>query len=81
MIWREVMQLISAVLAVPVSEHRRQHCKPVLGPKSKVKAAALLPVPNPRRKLSHRHSVLSLKDGATADAIKNQLAPNLIDLS
>ena len=77
----EVVELISTILAVRIGIQRCQQRGAALHPHALVKRAALAPVCRPAEKLWVAQPLLSFCDGAAANAIQDELMPQLVQIA
>ncbi len=63
---------------IDVSQDRSHHRRPPLGTHHNVERSVLLTVLEPNQKFPATHPLLSLCDGAAADAVHHQFAPEFI---
>ena len=68
----------SAWSLIDVSQDRRHQRRPPLGTHHDIERSVLLTVLEPNQKFPATHPLLSLCDGAAADAIHHQFAPEFI---
>ncbi|SLU58353.1 Uncharacterised protein [Klebsiella pneumoniae] len=68
----------SAWSLIDVRKDRSHQRSPPLGSHHNVKLTVLLTVLEPNQKFPTAHSLLSLCDGAAADAVHHQFAPEFI---
>jgi hypothetical protein len=74
----EVVELMTAMLAVSVCVQRSQQRTASLNPHAQVQRPTLGPVAHPRRKLPVTDTLLRLGDGSATDAAQHQFMPDFL---